>query len=47
MSLLTAYHEFLVRVRSYLLVFWSTVGYYVYLNSEKREFKNPRLREAE
>jgi hypothetical protein len=44
MSLLTAYSGLLVRVGLYLLVFWPTVGYYVYSDSEKREFSNPQLR---
>ncbi|KOX91633.1 hypothetical protein AMS69_17370 [Haloarcula rubripromontorii] len=44
MSLLTAYNGVLIRVGLYLLVFWPTVGYYVYSDSEKREFSNPQLR---
>jgi hypothetical protein len=44
MSLLTAYDGLLIRVGLYLLVFWPTVGYYVYSDSEKREFSNPQLR---
>jgi hypothetical protein len=44
MSLLTAYSGLLVRVGLSLLVFWPTVGYYVYSDSEKREFSNPQLR---
>ncbi|MFB6095936.1 MAG: hypothetical protein ABEJ74_00935 [Haloferacaceae archaeon] len=44
MSLLTAYNGLLVRVGLYLLVFWPTVGYYVYADSAKREFSNPQLR---
>jgi hypothetical protein len=44
MSLLTAYNGLLVRVGLYLLVFWPTVGYYVYSDSGKRELSNPRLR---
>lgn len=44
MSLLTAYNGLLVRVGLYQLVFWPTVGYYVYSDSEKREFSNPHLR---
>ena len=46
MSLLTAYNGVLIRVGLYLLVFWPTVGYYVYSDSEKREFSNPQLRGA-
>ena len=44
MSLLTAYDGLLIRVGLYLLVFWPTVGYYVYSDSEKREFSSPRVR---
>ena len=44
MILLTAYNGLLVRVGLYLLIFWPTVGYYVYSDSEKREFSNPQLR---
>lgn len=44
MSLLTAYNGLPVRVGLYLLVFWPTVGYYVYSDSEKRGFSNPQLR---
>ncbi len=44
MSLLTAYNGLLIRVGLYLLVFWPTVGYYVYSDSKKREFSNPQLR---
>ena len=44
MSLLTTYNGLLVRVGLYLLVFWPTVGYYVYSDSEKRRISNPQLR---
>lgn len=44
MSLLTAYSGLLVRMGLYLLIFWPTVGYYVYSDSEKKELSNPRLR---
>lgn len=44
MNLLIAYHGVLLRVGLYLLVFWPTVGYYVYADSKKRGFANPRLR---
>jgi hypothetical protein len=44
MSLLTAYSGLLIRIGLYLLVFWPTVGYYVYSDSEKRGFSTPRLR---
>ena len=44
MSLLTAYNGLLIRLGLYLLIFWPTVGYYVYSDSEKRGLKNPQLR---
>ena len=44
MSLLTAYSGLLIRMGLYLLIFWPTVGYYVYSDSEKKELSNPRLR---
>jgi hypothetical protein len=44
MNLLTAYNGLLVRVGLYLLVFWPTVGYYVYSDSEKRGMVNSKLR---
>jgi len=44
MSLLAAYNGLLVRMGLYLLIFWPTVGYYVYSDSEKRGFSNPRFR---
>jgi hypothetical protein len=44
MSLVTAYNGLLIRVGLYLLIFWPTVGYYVYSDSEKRELSSPRLR---
>jgi len=42
-ELLTAYDGLLVRVGLYLIVFWPTVGYYVYDDSKKRGLRNPRL----
>ena len=44
MSLLTVYSGLLIRMGLYLLIFWPTVGYYVYSDSEKKELSNPRLR---
>lgn len=44
MSLLTAYNGVLVRVGLYLLIFWPTVGYYVYNDSQNRGLSNPHLR---
>lgn len=44
MDLLTAYNGLLIRVGLYLLVFWPTVGYYVYQDAEKRDLSNARLR---
>ena len=44
MSLVTAYNGLLIRLGLYLLIFWPTVGYYVYADSEKRKLPNSRLR---
>jgi hypothetical protein len=44
MDLLTAYNGLLIRAGLYLLIFWPTVGYYVYSDTEKRGLKNPQLR---
>jgi hypothetical protein len=44
MSLLTAYNGLLVRVGLYLLVFWPTVGYYVYTDANRRGLARPRSR---
>lgn len=44
MSLLAAYNGLLIRMGLYLLVFWPTVGYYVYSDSEKRGLSSPRFR---
>ena len=44
MSLLTAYSGLLIRMGLYLLIFWPTVGYYVYSDSKEKELSNPRLR---
>lgn len=44
MSMLTAYSGLLIRMGLYLLVFWPTVGYYVYSDSEKKGLSSPRLR---
>ena len=44
MTNLTAYHGLLIRVGLYLLVFWPTVGYYVYSDSEKRGLSSSRVR---
>ncbi|MFB6164298.1 MAG: hypothetical protein ABEJ31_03990 [Haloarculaceae archaeon] len=41
MGLLTAYDGLLVRLGIYLLLFWPTVGYYVYADSRKRGMANP------
>lgn len=44
MDLLTVYNGLLIRVGLYLLVFWPTVGYYIYQDAEKRDLSNARLR---
>jgi hypothetical protein len=43
-DLLTAYNGALVRMGLYLLIFWPTVGYYVYQDSKQRDYSSPRLR---
>jgi len=35
-----------VRVVLYLLIFWPTVGYYVYRDTKRRETSSPRLKGA-
>lgn len=40
----TAYDGLLVRAGLYLLVFWPTVGYYVYDRSRKRGLSRPKAR---
>lgn len=44
MDWLTAYNGLLVRVGLYLLIFWPTVGYYVYRDTTKRDLSSPKLR---
>ncbi|WP_254538598.1 hypothetical protein [Halomarina litorea] len=44
MDWLTAYYGLFVRVGLYLLIFWPTVGYYVYRDSTKRGLSSPKLR---
>ena len=44
MDWLTAYNGLLVRMGLYLLIFWPTVGYYVYRDSVKRGLSSPQLR---
>jgi len=44
MGVLTAYSGLLIRVGLYLLVFWPTVGYYVYSDAKKQNLSNPQLR---
>ena len=44
MDCLTAYNGLLVRVGLYLLIFWPTVGYYVYRDATKRDLSSPKLR---
>jgi hypothetical protein len=43
-DILTAYNGALLRVGLYLLIFWPTVGYYVYRDSKKRNLSLPHLR---
>jgi len=44
MDPLTAYSGLLLRVGLYLMVFWPTVGYYVYHDSKQRGGSSPRLK---
>lgn len=44
MDWFTAYNGLLVRVGLYLLIFWPTVGYYVYRDATKRNLASPKLR---
>lgn len=44
MDILTAYNGLLLRMGLYLLIFWPTVGYYVYQDSNKRGCSSPFIR---
>jgi hypothetical protein len=44
MDIVTAYNGALLRIGLYLLIFWPTVGYYMYQDSKKRGRSSPRLR---
>jgi hypothetical protein len=44
MDWLAAYNGFLVRVGLYLMIFWPTVGYYVYRDTMKRNLSSPKVR---
>jgi hypothetical protein len=44
MDWLTAYNGLLLRVGLYLLIFWPTVGYYVYQDAKKRGLPSARIR---
>jgi hypothetical protein len=44
MDVLAAYNGVLLRVGLYLLLFWPTVGYYVYQDCKKRDRPSPHLR---
>lgn len=46
MEWLTAYNGVLVRVGLYLLIFWPTVGYYIYRDSRKRGLSSAKIREV-
>ncbi len=43
MDWLTAYNGLLVRVGLYLLIFWPTVGYYIYRDATKRNLSSPKI----
>lgn len=44
MEVLTAYSDLLVRVGLYLVIFWPTVGYYIYRDATNREISSPAIR---
>jgi hypothetical protein len=44
MDWFTAYNGVLVRVGLYLLVFWPTVGYYIYRDATRRNLSSPTVR---
>ncbi|WP_332899747.1 hypothetical protein [Haladaptatus sp. CMSO5] len=44
MDWLTAGNGAVLRIGLYLLIFWPTVGYYVYSESTRRELSNPKVR---
>lgn len=44
MDPVTAFDGALLRIGLYLLLFWPTVGYYVYTDSARRGLERPRLR---
>lgn len=44
MDWVTAYNGLLVRVGLYLLIFWPTVGYYVYRDATKHNLSSPKVR---
>lgn len=46
MEWLTASNGILVRVGLYLLLFWPTVGYYVYRDATRRDLSSPKIRGA-
>jgi hypothetical protein len=44
MDWLTAGNGAVLRIGLYLLIFWPTVGYYVYTESARRGLSNPKVR---
>ncbi len=44
MDWLTAYNGVPIRVALYLLIFWPTVGYYIYSDATKRSLSLPKAR---
>jgi hypothetical protein len=44
MDILTAYNGALLRIGLYLLIFWPTVGYYVYRDSKRLDYSSPHIR---
>ena len=44
MDIFTPYNGLLIRMGLYLLIFWPTVGYYVYQDSKNRGHSSPHIR---
>lgn len=42
MEWFTAGNGAFIRIGLYLLIFWPTVGYYVYTDSKKRDLSSPQ-----
>jgi len=40
----SAYNGVLIRYGLYLLIFWPSVGYYIYVKSKEQDLSNPQIR---